>query len=296
MNISDKPIDLTQVQLQRLAVGNSLEGVEFAFGDGSVRELAAGQRVVVVEDLAAFQLRYGNQVLVAGQWSGQLGNRSERVVLSAGDQTIHDFTYSDQWYPPTDGDGPSLQIEDEPGPLESWNVKAGWRVSYIGAGSPGETDLVPGDSNHDGVFDSNDFVVAFQAGEYEDDVPRNSTFEEGDWNGDGDFNSNDFVFAFQQGNYEVAARQASRAIPLTIDRELAAAVLADLLRVPVVRVAESAIEAESASKRRRRCPSSDLALSAWTEAGAVGRIGAGRGTVRIQPAATRHSTATGSHR
>ena len=46
----------------------------------------------------------------------------------------------------------------------------------------------------------------FIAGEYEDDVPGNSTFEEGDWNGDGDFDSSDFVAAFRAGTYVAVAR------------------------------------------------------------------------------------------
>jgi hypothetical protein len=58
-----------------------------------------------------------------------------------------------------------------------------------------------GDSNRDGIFNSADLVLVLQAGEYEDDVAGNSTFEKGDWNGDGEFNSRDLVFAFQQGNY-----------------------------------------------------------------------------------------------
>ncbi len=59
-----------------------------------------------------------------------------------------------------------------------------------------------GDSNHDGHFDSADFVAAFAAGEYEDGIDNNSTWEEGDWNRDGDFDSSDFVEAFQCGGYE----------------------------------------------------------------------------------------------
>ena len=71
----------------------------------------------------------------------------------------------------------------------------------------------PGDSNRDGVFNSSDLVAVFQAGEYEDDIDGNSTFEEGDWNNDGDFNSSDLVFAFKAGNYVLESRH---------DRELAA--------------------------------------------------------------------------
>jgi hypothetical protein len=56
------------------------------------------------------------------------------------------------------------------------------------------------------VFDSADLVSVFQAGEYEDGLPGNSTFEEGDWNGDGEFDSSDLVFVFQLGNYVAGVR------------------------------------------------------------------------------------------
>ncbi len=65
---------------------------------------------------------------------------------------------------------------------------------------------VPGDSNRDRLFDSSDLIRVFQAGEYEDDEPLNSTFEEGDWNGDGDFDSSDMIFVFQLGHYALGAR------------------------------------------------------------------------------------------
>ena len=65
----------------------------------------------------------------------------------------------------------------------------------------GQGPVTPGDSNGDGVFNSSDLVHVFQAGEYEDHLNDNSTFEEGDWNGDSEFNSSDFVFVFQKGNY-----------------------------------------------------------------------------------------------
>jgi hypothetical protein len=61
-----------------------------------------------------------------------------------------------------------------------------------------------GDSNDDGVFNSSDLVRVIQSGEYEDGVPRNTTFDEGDWNGDQEFDSSDLVLAFQFGHYEAA--------------------------------------------------------------------------------------------
>jgi hypothetical protein len=67
-----------------------------------------------------------------------------------------------------------------------------------------------GDSNGDGIFNSSDLIVVFQAGEYEDGVPQNSTFEEGDWSGDHEFDTTDLVLAFQAGTYVNAARPAAR--------------------------------------------------------------------------------------
>jgi hypothetical protein len=62
-----------------------------------------------------------------------------------------------------------------------------------------------GDANLDSTFNSSDFVVVFQLGEYEDDQVGNSTWAEGDWNCDGDFTTTDLVLAFQAGGFEAAA-------------------------------------------------------------------------------------------
>ncbi len=58
---------------------------------------------------------------------------------------------------------------------------------------------VPGDANDDGIFDSADFILMFQAAKYEKN--EIALFEEGDANGDFFFNSDDFVFLFQLGHY-----------------------------------------------------------------------------------------------
>ncbi len=71
-----------------------------------------------------------------------------------------------------------------------------------------------GDSNLDGEFDSADLVVAFQAGQYEDDVALNSVWETGDWDGDGEFLTSDVVAAFQGGGYNAGPRPAvARSVP-----------------------------------------------------------------------------------
>jgi hypothetical protein len=66
-----------------------------------------------------------------------------------------------------------------------------------------------GDANLDKRFDSSDLVAVWQAGEYEDGIPNNSTWAEGDWNCDGEFNAFDLVKAFQNGKYVRAATPAS---------------------------------------------------------------------------------------
>lgn len=69
---------------------------------------------------------------------------------------------------------------------------------------PAEANVL-GDSNLDGIFNSADLVQVFSAGEYEDNIPFNSTWEEGDWNSDLDFDSSDLVFVFSEGGYSASA-------------------------------------------------------------------------------------------
>lgn len=66
---------------------------------------------------------------------------------------------------------------------------------------------VPGDSNLDGQFNTADIVLTLLAGEYNDDIPHNSTWYDGDWNWDGDFDVLDLVAALQAGSY-VPGRRA----------------------------------------------------------------------------------------
>lgn len=70
-----------------------------------------------------------------------------------------------------------------------------------------------GDSNLDGKFDSGDLVQVFQAGEYEDSIIANSTWEEGDWNLDMDFDSGDLVTAFTAGTYADSPAGAVAEVP-----------------------------------------------------------------------------------
>jgi hypothetical protein len=67
----------------------------------------------------------------------------------------------------------------------------------------------PGDTNLDGIFNSSDLVLVFQAGEYEDSAVDNTSWSEGDWNCDGEFTTADLVAAFQAGSYSANARRSN---------------------------------------------------------------------------------------
>ena len=71
-----------------------------------------------------------------------------------------------------------------------------------------------GDSNRDGHFTTEDVVQAFMAGEYNDNIPGNSTWGEGDWNRDGDFDEQDLVEAFACGGFEAPSVSLIPRIPL----------------------------------------------------------------------------------
>ncbi|MCA9167708.1 MAG: CotH kinase family protein, partial [Planctomycetales bacterium] len=234
VNVSSQSIDLSSVRFVRQAQGDATEGIGFDFADGTIQRLGPGQHVVIAGDAAAFVARYGSDKPLAGQWAGGLSNGGEVLTLQVGGQTIHQFEYDDAWYKDTDGGGYSLESVD-PGAanLDAWGTAAGWRRSAAIGGSPGSgaAAAVPGDSNHDGVFNSSDLVIVFQRGEYEDDIEDNSTFESGDWNGDGDFTTADLVYAFQNSTYIAVAVRAAR------DWEIAASLSDDSDQISVDRLA-----------------------------------------------------------
>lgn len=222
VNIGSQPIVLDGAKLEKRLINAVENGVDFDFSQGAIRSLQPGQRVLVVEELAAFQFRYGANLPVAGEWSGgQLGNGGETITVSALGNLVQQFSYDDSWYPTTDGLGPSLELVNASNPDPSaWSLAASWRASQQMGGSPGRdgSTRIAGDANEDGVFNSSDLIFVFQAGEYEDAVAKNSNWSEGDWDGDGDFTTADLVLAFQAGTYVTGARPASRATQESEDR------------------------------------------------------------------------------
>ena len=256
-NIGDLPINLLNVRFD--------VGIAFTFPDAI---LQTGEMAVIVQNTAAFQLRYGVDVRVLGEFAdGKLSNSGEQLRLRAADGTVLlDFEYGDQnpWPELADGGGGTLALIDvQNTPPDQYGNPARWTagpatpgqantiagdlngdghvtaddIDFLcaaihrgdayydlnGDGELGRADLTffvqdvlhtsIGDANVDGVFNSSDFVIVFQVGEYEDGIVGNSTWAEGDWNCDGDFNSSDFVAAFQAGGYVATARSAALSAP-----------------------------------------------------------------------------------
>jgi hypothetical protein len=149
MNISDEPIEL---------IGSRFtEGIEFVFTESTV--LAPAERVLIVNDPAAFS---GNPSLrIVGSFSNgtQLSNGGERIALvDASDETIFDFEFGDRspWPASPDGGGPSLTLIlplSNPSPADP----ASWRPSSQARGTPGGDDATRfagdpnGDDNGNGV-------------------------------------------------------------------------------------------------------------------------------------------------
>lgn len=115
-------------------------GIVFDFASAGI--LAPGQYVLVVQNLAAFSAAYStNGLKIAGTYSGSLNNGGENIELTHDNFGLMDsFTYSDGWYPRTDGDGFSLTLRN-PNTLHSlFSQETTWRASSHVGGSPGYAD------------------------------------------------------------------------------------------------------------------------------------------------------------
>ena len=145
-------------------------GVGFEFADGGVREIGAGDRLVVVANLEAFSEVYAEffdtgDIVVAGEFEGELRDGGESVSI-AGEigNTILRFVYRDLWYPETAGGGHSLALVDPEGTSEpDMSLEESWRPSQEIGGAPGRRDApfpegyqIPGDTNQDSRLNLSD--------------------------------------------------------------------------------------------------------------------------------------------
>lgn len=167
VNIGSQTISLANTSFQQVDVDGEVQGLSFQFP--ATRQLAPGERIVIVENLDAFHMRYGLELSLAdgmaGQWSGGLGNKSELVRLVDDGTVVQEFRYQDEWHPSTDGDGFSLEVLDPSGDLANWQAAAGWSPSLVVGGTPGtgRSADIQGDLDGSGSVNVTDIDLLFAA-------------------------------------------------------------------------------------------------------------------------------------
>ncbi len=137
LNISPTDtIDLSDVAIT--------DGIGFTFPLGTT--LLPGERILVVNNLAAFRALYGESPRVAGEFglTHALDNAGERLTVNdATGAQILTVRYNDKapWPVEADGSGPSLVLI-APATAPNHELPENWRAS-AGGGNPGATDVVP---------------------------------------------------------------------------------------------------------------------------------------------------------
>jgi len=118
-------------------------GIGFDFDTSLLgRTLAPGERILLVNNRAAFEMRYGSSLAIAGEFSGSLSNDGEQLTVTGdGPTPVIDLTYNDAdpWPDGADGGGYSLVLIDPasgPDPSDPMT----WRTSASTGGNPGSTD------------------------------------------------------------------------------------------------------------------------------------------------------------
>ncbi|MBP7050479.1 MAG: lamin tail domain-containing protein [Phycisphaerae bacterium] len=125
-NVGDATVNLNLVEFTK--------GIRYTFPSF---ELSPGGYCLLVRDLASFKARYGDQLPVVGQYTGNLANGGERIELvDAGGEVIESFEYRDDWFDLTDGAGFSLTVLD-PASGADLNDQSAWWPSILVGGSPG---------------------------------------------------------------------------------------------------------------------------------------------------------------
>jgi hypothetical protein len=136
LNTGSRHVDLQGVYLYG--------AVNFDFTHAATgRTLAPGARVLVVSKREGFEMRYGSNKPVAGEYTGQLDNAGENVVLyTPGETVLRAVAYGDGtlWPADANGGGNSL-VRRHPGDPAGDNDPDGWAVSGSVGGSPGTADV-----------------------------------------------------------------------------------------------------------------------------------------------------------
>ncbi len=128
-NLAGSPISLKGV--------HTTAGVDFTFPDTAL--LGGNQYAVIVRKRSAFEARYGPGINILGEYpTDAFSNGGETVTLTdATGGIIQSFSYSDAWFPHTDGPGWSMVAAAENALTPNLNQPAAWAISAQIHGNPG---------------------------------------------------------------------------------------------------------------------------------------------------------------
>ena len=211
----------TPIDMSNMVVAG--RGTLFNFATSDFSELAPGQYILLVRNLGRFNQRYDTTgMTIVGEFRRSLSNtrQSIDVTLLPSEMTFIDFTYTDDWYPETDGIGNSLVLADQMSLPSTWSSGDAWRPSIAIDGSPGRADTADPDINGDQNLNASDIDLLcnlIESGDLQYDFWPDGTMNLrdlrayvenilgttiGDANLDGRFDNEDFVDVFIAGEYD----------------------------------------------------------------------------------------------
>ena len=131
--IEFKNMGLTEIDLSGASL---VEGIAFTIPAPAV--IQPGGYALLVENLAAFEERYGPGLPVLGVYANKMNNDGDTLrMLDLNGNDIFHFTFNDIWYRPTDGEGYSLVAADESSLPGNYDDPASWGISCQLLGNPG---------------------------------------------------------------------------------------------------------------------------------------------------------------
>ena len=136
MNTGSETLRMSGVQF--------VDGVTMTFGAGI--DLLQGERLLVVANRVAFDLRFGSSFPVAGEFLGSLNNGGETIqIIDSVGENILEFSYEGGWFPMADDQGHSLIVRDPSGTsFKDFDLVRNWGVSQEVGGDPGADSGVVG--------------------------------------------------------------------------------------------------------------------------------------------------------
>ena len=213
LNTGTESIELAGVQIADF----SSEGYTFAS-----QILAPGERIVVPEDVAAFQVAYPSVTNVTSTaYLGSLSNGGEMVTLRDSTGTVlQSFTYGVEGDWPTEPDdgGPSLvyvgplDAGEDPlngAPADPFDDPVNWQASTTIGGTPGEGESTVQDAD----FDDDTFVTGSDFLIWQRNVGRTS----GVSNATGDANEDNLVNA---ADLDIWRLQFGTTVPVAVPATL----------------------------------------------------------------------------